>query len=227
MTRDGGCHVPDAAVAAISAACSGLSCTVPLPMESAASPATSVGCRMDPANALSGLGNCHRAPRPNWHAAAARLLAVSRSESPANAVWQPMREVSQEWRLRPQARLARDVGEGLAAHRVHRIARDRVVQLDTVGEQGRCGHDREGLPGLIAPIQRLQGGHALTGMIGHRQDLAVGRADRDDRGRLGQRPDRLVGGRLHRRVDGGLYRRPCRAGPASSVPIPPFPPGSR
>src|ERR1700690_116400 len=66
---------------------SGLTCTPPAPIVSAASCASSAGAGIDPANDDS--GSDQAVPRPNWAAILDMLPGLSRRECPANAVLQP------------------------------------------------------------------------------------------------------------------------------------------
>src|SRR5580658_1342111 len=85
--KDGSCQDPESTCAAISAMLSGLTCTFPEPMVSAASWASVPAEPSEPANV--GSGRRHEEPRPNAVAAADRPAVLSRIERPANAVPQP------------------------------------------------------------------------------------------------------------------------------------------
>src|SRR5215469_6264994 len=84
VTSMGGRQVPDCTTAAVMAMASGLTWTLPSPMESSASSAWPVGDCMVPAKALT--GNSQGLPRPKPEAADCNFLADSFSERPAKAV---------------------------------------------------------------------------------------------------------------------------------------------
>ena len=84
------CQLPESTVAATMAMASGLICTLPWPMVSAASSPRPPRDGTDPEKAGTGSPD-QSAPIPNSLTAWSNWLAVSRSDAPANAVPQPWR----------------------------------------------------------------------------------------------------------------------------------------